>query len=663
VNPNTNVAVVLAAGKGERLNEFSDRPKPLLPVSGIPLLERNLRCLRKAGVEEIIVVLGYRGDEIKRALSREPGVRFVENPQWDRSSGLSLLAARKAVAGRPFFLTMADHIYSPDMLLGLQAYTPNGHSHLGVDPNVSRVYDSENQIKAKLDGEYVTALGRSVRQGDAVDTRVALLSESIFGALERFSDPRVTDGLRVLAERRELLGHDIGGALWQDIDTPETLRHAEWLLGMYGEDLQALPCQAAPPRMVSNPERTLAYVEGILNENAPYHYTLFNPGPVVTSARVKSALVHHDVCHRDETFSMLLAELRRKLKRVFGGGPEHEVLLITGSGTSGMEAAISSTVPHDKKLLVVANGAFGERFEEIAQLHKMDHVVLRYDWGQQVDPQDVQTLLAADPDIAVVVMCHHETSVGLMNPVREVGRICRAQDRLFIVDAVASLGGEPLDVIEDQIDLCISSANKCLHAISGVAMACVHKRVWQRIEDVDPRVYYLNLKRYRRYEVGLEQTPFTPAVSNFYALDAAVDEYLAEDRHEIYRRRNLRIRQEMRSMGFGFFSETGHESHTILTPAVPEGIPWEDLYHAMRKRGFIIYGCKDALAGRYFQIANMGELTDEQITCFLGALRMVLADLRRKARKETSLQPEVELISNVGAGAVAAPAPLRPHPR
>ncbi len=659
MTPNTNVAVVLAAGKGERFSGFSEHPKPLLPVAGVPLLKRNLRCLREAGVEEIIVVLGYRGDEIRRRLSREPGVRFVENPRWEKNSGLSLLAAREAVAGRPFFLTMADHIYSPDMLLGLQAYVPNGHTHLGVDPNVSRVYDSENQIKVKLDVEYVTALGRSVRQGDAVDTRVALLSESIFGALEQFENPRVTDGLRVLAERRELLGHDIGGALWQDIDTPETLRHAEWLLGMYGEDLQSLPRQSGPPRTVSNPERTLAYVEGILNENTPYHYTLFNPGPVVTSARVKSALVHHDVCHRDETFSVLLAQLRRRLKRVFGGGPEHEVLLITGSGTSGMEAAISSTVPQDKKLLVVANGAFGERFEEIAQLHKMDHVVLRYEWGEAVDPQDVQTLLAADPDIAVVVMCHHETSVGLMNPVREVGRICREQDRLFIVDAVASLGGEPIDVIEDQIDLCISSANKCLHAISGVAMACVHKRVWQRIEDVDPRVYYLNLKRYRRYEVGLEQTPFTPAVSNIYALDAAVDEYLAEDRQEIYRRRNQWIREEMRSMGFSFFTETGRESHTILTPAVPEGIHWEDLYHGMRQRGFIIYGCKEALAGRYFQIANMGELTDEQITCFLGALRMVLADLRRRAHRRGTVSPELELERMTGE----APAAPRLQPR
>ena len=124
-----------------------------------------------------------------------------------------------------------------------------------------------------------------------------------------------------------------------------------------------------------------------------------------------------------------------------------------------------------------------------------------------------------------------------------------------------------------------------------------------------PRVYYLDLKRYRRYEVGLEQTPFTPAVSNFYALDAACDEYLAPGigaRERNYARLNRWIRAELKAMGFGFFTETGYESHTILTPSVPEGIRFSDMYEEMRRRGFIICGCKSTLKDKYFQVANMG---------------------------------------------------------
>lgn len=96
-------------------------------------------------------------------------------------------------------------------------------------------------------------------------------------------------------------------------------------------------------------------------------------------------------------------------------------------------------------------------------------------------------------------------------------------------------------------------------------------------------------------------------------------------------------------MGLSFYTETGHESSTILTPKVPDGVRFEDMYTAMKKRGFIIYGCKAALTGKYFQIANMGELTDEQITCFLGALRMVLAELRRAGTRESVPLPEHRL--------------------
>ncbi len=643
MNTNTRVAVVLAAGRGERLSSFSELPKPLLPVSGRSLLERNVETLRAGGVEEVIVVLGHRAEEIQRSVGHLDGVRFVLNPRWESNSGVSLLAAREAVAGRHFFLVMADHIYSPELLIGLQAYTPNGYGFLGVDSNLDTIYDLDGQIKVRMEGDLVVDLGRGVEGAEMVDVRVALLSDRIFEILEGLDNPRITDGFRVLAAERMLKGHHIGGVLWQDVDTPETLRHAEWLLSMYGEDLQPM-CRQKESKPFSNPERTLAYVNGILNESDPNHYVLFNPGPVVTSAGVKSALVHHDVCHRDRSFSELMVRLRRKLKRIFRGGKDHEVLLITGSGTSGMEAAISSTVPRDRKLLIVCNGAFGERFEEIAQLHEIHHQVLRYDWGELVRPEDVRTMIEADPDIFAVVMCHHETSVGIINPVHEVGRICRDAGRMFIVDAVASLGGEDLDVTRDNIDLCISSANKCLHAISGVAMACVHRRVWDIIENVKPRVYYLDLKRYRRYEVGLEQTPFTPAVSNFYALEAACDEYLAAGigaRERNYARLNRWIRQELRAMGFGFYTETGHESHTILTPSVPEGIRFSDMYEQMRRRGYIIYGCKNALKDRFFQVANMGELSDEQVTCFLGALRLVMAELRRRSRERTELMPQV----------------------
>lgn len=385
---------------------------------------------------------------------------------------------------------------------------------------------------------------------------------------------------------------------------------------------------------MKNSARVLSYIKGILNYKETPGYVLLNPGPVLTTPRVKAALVNHDMCHRDQDFAQLVGSLRQKLKMVFGGDERHEVLLITGSGTSAIEASISSTVPQDKKILVLINGAFGERYREVALVHQMNLEVLNFGWGRPMDIDAIRRTIEADPDIAVVMMAHHETSVGLLNPISQVGAICREHDRLLIVDAVSSLAAEDLHVVRDNIDICLSSANKAMQAIAGVAFVCVNDRAWRVIETVRPRVYYLDLRRYRKYAVEEELTPFTPAVNGFFALDAAVDELLEEGletRRETLRARNRFLREAFRSMGLSFYSETGHESSTLTLVKVPEYISFSDLYERMKRYGFIIYGCKGELTDKYFQIANMGDLSEETLQNFANTLRFVLYRAQRDA--------------------------------
>ncbi len=285
-----------------------------------------------------------------------------------------------------------------------------------------------------------------------------------------------------------------------------------------------------------------------------------------------------------------------------------------------MESALVSTVPPDKKLLIIDNGAFGARLAEVATVHEMDFIHLRYDWGQQVNLDDVEHALAVYPDIAVVAMIHHETSVGLLNPVREVGALCKKADALLIVDAVSSLGAEDIDVVRDNIDIAYGSANKCLHAVSGASFMCVSPRVWPRIEKLKPRAYYLDLRRYRKYMDELAQTPFTPAVSVYFALDAACSEFLAdghEARFEMYRSRNKRLRDGLAALDMPSYTGTGWESHSIVTCKLPDGVAFDALYDAVKERGIIVYGCKGVLADRYMQIANMGDLPPASIDHFL----------------------------------------------
>jgi 2-aminoethylphosphonate-pyruvate transaminase len=303
-----------------------------------------------------------------------------------------------------------------------------------------------------------------------------------------------------------------------------------------------------------------------------------------------------------------------------------------------MEAALASTVPPEKKVLIVDNGAFGARLVEVAEVHDMDIVHLKYEWGEVVVAEDIERALQQYPEIAVVAMIHHETSVGLLNPVREIGAICRKHDALLIVDAVSSLGAEDLDVVRDNIDICYASANKCLHAISGAAFACIHPRVWPRIEHLAPRAYYLDLRRYRRYMDELAQTPFTPAVSTYFALDAACDEFLADGhaaRFEMYADRNRRLRNGLAALGMPSFTHSGVESHSIVTARLPDGVAFDALYEAVKARGLVLYGCKGVLADRYMQIANMGHLADDAIEQLLRVLAEEITRLRGRASAAT----------------------------
>jgi 2-aminoethylphosphonate-pyruvate transaminase len=637
-------ALILAAGKGRPVAD-PEVPNCLALVGGTPLLLRTLRVLGRAGIRRVGITVGWQGEMLRRRietlLESEPGlpgeVLFFENRHWDRPNGLSVLAAREFVTG-PTLLVMADQIAAPHLVAEL-ARSPAGPTTLGIDRDLSRVFDFDDATKVRLAGARVTGIGKQLGEPDAVSTSLFAMAPSLLDALDVLPEPSLTEGVAEAARRGQVQAHDVAGALWQDVDSDDMRLHAEWLLRVYGDELLHPTMREVPHPAATD---TMALVEQLVAHKDLPRYTLFNPGPVMTSARVKAALVHHDVCHRDQDYNGVVRRLRSKLRPVFGAGDGHEILLLTGSGTAAMEMAISSTVPAGRKLLTVENGAFGERLGEIAALHGLGHQVLRRPWGTLIDPAEIEAALAADPEIAAVAMIHHETSVGVLNPVAALGRLCRARGVTSIVDAVSSLGAEDLDVERDQIDVCFSSANKCLHSVSGVSFVCVAPPVWPRLEGIAPRVYYLDLKRYRRYMTELEQTPFTPAVTTFFALETALDE-LAEQggvaaRREVYRRRNLLVRRVLTDLGFTSFTNTGRESHGIVTMRMPAGMAVDNFYEALKDRGYIVYRAKGALASEHIQIANMGELPDETIDTLLAAVAELVADSqRRQARLSRSV--------------------------
>ncbi len=581
-----------------------------LSPAAVAVLRRSLASLVKIGVHKVCVVDGEQAEMLARrlALHEFPAleVQVLANRCWRKATGAATLVARDFLAAEPgpCFILRGDRPLAPETLLAL-ARTELGPGDAAVVIASPPDSDFSGEAKVALHSRNVAEvaeIGLDLDSFDAIFAGHALVRPSFVHALEGISNPALEDGLNRLAERGRLRA--LPG-------------HIDWSWG------------------VREPTRVEDKVAALLETKAHPRYTLLNPGPVNTTPAVKSSMVHHDVCHRDASFSELMVSLTGKLRRIFRATSEHTAVLITGSGTAAMECAISSTVPRDGKILVVDNGAFGERLVEIARLHEMKLVHLRYAWGDPVDAADVERAFDEHPDIAVVAMVHHETSVGLLNPVRDVGAICRRRDAIFIVDAVSSLGAEELDVVRDNIDVCYGSANKCLHAISGAGFLCVSPRVWPKIETVKPRSYYLNLRRYRHYVENLAQTPFTPAVSAYFALDTACTEFLSDGhkkRWAEYRRRNERMRRGLSELGMAPFTRSGKESHSVVTCCVPQGLTFQQLYDALKARGYIIYGCKEVLAEKFLQVANMGELDEVAIDQFLATLGEVIAELRQRTR-------------------------------
>jgi 2-aminoethylphosphonate-pyruvate transaminase len=354
-------------------------------------------------------------------------------------------------------------------------------------------------------------------------------------------------------------------------------------------------------------------------------YWLLNPGPVNTSEAVRRAALRPDLCHREPEYTELMAGVRRKLLEVARVSPEnYKSVLIAGSGTAALELGVSSIVRAEKKLLVIVNGVYGERIDKIADLHGIARTQVTSAWGERPNLEAIDRALAADPTIDVVALIHHETTTGLLNPVDEVGALCKKHNKLFFLDSISAFGGEELDLEKSGVDFMACTANKCLHGLPGVAFLLVSRRGEAHIADVPARALYFDLKNYiAQQDKGT--IPFTPCVPGMYTLDAALDELLAEGtaaRVETYKQRAAFLRKELGALGFQLYLDPRFLSNTITTFRLPSGVTYDALHDALKADGFVIYAGQGKLASEIFRVANMGNVP-------MSAYAELIASVRR----------------------------------
>jgi len=349
------------------------------------------------------------------------------------------------------------------------------------------------------------------------------------------------------------------------------------------------------------------------------------------SPGVKAALARCEIGHRDASFSEVLARLRCNAAAVLGATDAHSVVFLTGPSTSGIESACASLFPADATVVVPVNGTFGNRLVDILRVHGIRCTPIDFGFGQAFDLGRIESALAAQASsgYTAVAMTHHETSVGLLNPVAEVCALARSHGAKTFVDATSSAGAEELDVARHGIDICATASGKCLHAAPGVAIVCVRRELLAASALPRPRSFALDLRRHHAQIEANLQTPFTPAVPLFVALDRALEELLGSggvaERRRQYQRRRAYLAAGLRRIGLPLLAlPPGAEASSILTVGVPPSLGFDALYRTLRDRGYLIYGTKAPLAPRYFQAAVMGELSDEQLAGFLGVLESLV---------------------------------------
>lgn len=237
-------AIILAAGRGERLVNGKPYPKPLKPINGVPLIVRVLRSLEQARIDEVSIVVGYLGDVLKAGLAQyrfDLDLRFVENPEFNKPNGTSLLAAKASVKG-PTYLLMSDHLWSPDLIQRVRRYPlAEDHAVLGIDFKIADCIDLDDATKVAIRGDRVERIGKELPKYDALDTGVFRITPAVIEALERVDGPQgcsLSQGMAELAREGRMRVVDVEDAAWVDVDTPLALAHAERLLRRHGPTLR-----------------------------------------------------------------------------------------------------------------------------------------------------------------------------------------------------------------------------------------------------------------------------------------------------------------------------------------------------------------------------------------------------------------------------------------
>ena len=359
---------------------------------------------------------------------------------------------------------------------------------------------------------------------------------------------------------------------------------------------------------------------------------LFTPGPLTTSLTVKEAMLR-DLGSRDFEFTGIINYISSDLLRLAKVSRQdgYESVIIQGSGTFGIESVISSVISMNDNLLVIINGAYGERISKIAEVYQINQTRMVFAENEWPDLSKIEEVLQSNPFITHVAVVHCETTTGIINPIEAIGILCQFYKKTFIVDAMSSFGGIPINVKESFIDFLISSSNKCIEGVPGFSFVIANK---DKLVKAEGKARSLVLDLYAQWK-GIEtdgQFRFTPPTHVILAFDQALKELEIEGgidgRAHRYKENYQKLIEGMRLLGFKEYLEPEKQSYIITSFLYPQhpNFSFKAFYKKLNDKGYVIYPGKHSHAD-CFRIGNIGKIYGDDIDLLLIAIKEVLQEM------------------------------------
>lgn len=607
-------AIVLAAGRGSRLVGEQELPKPLKPVAGVPLLVRILRTLQTEGIREAVIVVGDRGDLIRRALSSEPSIllklRFVENLDFHKKNGVSLLAAKEFI-DRECLLTMADHLYSPEIVRRLQAFElPEGACALGIDYDIERCFDIDDATKVKLDAQAISGISKDLETYDAIDTGVFRIGPELVDELEKVFDANgdcsLSDGVFALARRGLFLGCSVGEARWIDVDTPEAAARAEAMLRVFGDELGDEP---EAGRL--DPEAVESFAPTWIRAAKPYdedHFALAerqtnlarmmsNESPFAPSERVLSAIVEAAI--GGNRYPARTAELRERLGGAAGFDGTHVLL---GAGSAELIDLVVRTfvAPGEEVLLSVPTFSMYE-----ARTRVVGGIPILVPMTE--DAQfDVPALIAAITErTKVVFLCTPNNPTGNRIPDAELRRMLRL--------------GLPTVIDEAYVEFADDGESRAA-LIAEFPNAIVLRTFSKAYGLAGMRVGYLLAHPAQVRLLSRVKVPWNLSSVAVAAAIAALDDVSEQARRmDAFRQGRDFLMSELSEMAE--LQVTACEGNFVLVDTAATGVRAESVVEQMLERGVLLRSLKSHRGGRSLVRITIG--SDSQNRRCVAGLREI----------------------------------------